>query len=321
MERAFEGDDALALRVQPRELDRVLDGLRAGVEEGSALLAADRDERAEPLGELHVALVGDDGEVGVEEALDLLADRFEHPRMVVADVRDADSSDEVDERVAVDVRDRRSARAVGDDRLVDDQRVRDRLQLSLEDLAAPRAGNLRAYLDHAGGRHAREPRWKHPPERSSHENPIAQLQAWLDEARAVVGGPHVMTLATATPEGKPSARVVLLRGLDERGLTFFTNRASRKGDELSANPRAAVAMHWWELGRQVRVEGGVEEIAAEESTAYWATRPRGSQLAAWASPQSQPLGTVPSSTHASPRSRSDSRVRTSRFRPSGAATA
>jgi pyridoxamine 5'-phosphate oxidase len=123
----------------------------------------------------------------------------------------------------------------------------------------------------------------------SHEDPIAQLRAWLEEARAVVGGPHVMTLATATAEGKPSARVVLLRGLDERGLTFFTNRTSRKGDELSANPRAAVATHWWELGRQVRVEGGVEEIAPEESAAYWATRPRGSQLAAWASPQSRPL--------------------------------
>jgi pyridoxamine 5'-phosphate oxidase len=120
-------------------------------------------------------------------------------------------------------------------------------------------------------------------------DPITQLRAWLEEARAVVGEPHVMTLATATVEGNPSARVVLLRGLDERGLTFFTNRTSRKGDELRANPRAAVAMHWWELGRQVRVEGVVEEIAPEESAAYWATRPRASQIAAWASPQSRPL--------------------------------
>jgi pyridoxamine 5'-phosphate oxidase len=120
-------------------------------------------------------------------------------------------------------------------------------------------------------------------------DPITQLRAWLEEARAVVGEPHVMTLATATAEGNPSARVVLLRGLDERGLTFFTNRSSRKGDELRANPRAAVAMHWWELGRQVRVEGSVEEIAPEESAAYWATRPRASQIAAWASPQSRPL--------------------------------
>jgi len=120
-------------------------------------------------------------------------------------------------------------------------------------------------------------------------DPIKQLRAWLEEARAVVGEPHVMTLATATVEGEPSARVVLLRGLDERGLTFFTNRTSRKGDELRANPRAAATMHWWDLGRQVRVEGGVEEIAPEESAAYWATRPRGSQIAAWASPQSRPL--------------------------------
>jgi pyridoxamine 5'-phosphate oxidase len=120
-------------------------------------------------------------------------------------------------------------------------------------------------------------------------DPITQLRAWLKEAGAVVGRPHVMTLATATVDGKPSARVVLLRGLDERGLTFFTNRTSRKGDELRANPRAAVVMHWWELGRQVRVEGAVEEIAQEESAAYWATRPRGSQIAAWASPQSLPL--------------------------------
>jgi pyridoxamine 5'-phosphate oxidase len=122
----------------------------------------------------------------------------------------------------------------------------------------------------------------------SQEDPIAQLQAWLEEAR-VVGEPHVMTLATATADGKPSARIVLLRGLDERGLTFFTNRSSRKGDELRANPRAAAAMHWWELGRQVRVEGGVEETEPEESAAYWATRPRASQLAAWASPQSRPV--------------------------------
>lgn len=120
-------------------------------------------------------------------------------------------------------------------------------------------------------------------------DPIALLHAWLDEARASVDEPHAMTLATATAAGTPSARIVLLRGLDERGLVFFTNRDSRKGDELRANPRAALVLHWWELGRQVRVEGRVEEVSADESEAYWATRPRGSQIAAWASPQSQPL--------------------------------
>jgi pyridoxamine 5'-phosphate oxidase len=123
----------------------------------------------------------------------------------------------------------------------------------------------------------------------SENDPLERLQAWLDEARAVVAEPHTMTLATATPDGKPSARVVLLRGIDEHGLTFFTNRESRKGDELRLNPRAAIAIHWWELGRQARVEGAVEELTGEESSAYWATRPRGSQVAAWASPQSQPL--------------------------------
>lgn len=120
-------------------------------------------------------------------------------------------------------------------------------------------------------------------------DPIAELQTWLEEARAVVAEPHAMTLATATPDGKPSARVVLLRGIDEHGLTFFTNRESRKGDELRLNPRAAITIHWWELGRQVRVEGAVEELTAEETRAYWETRPRGSQVAAWASAQSQPL--------------------------------
>jgi pyridoxamine 5'-phosphate oxidase len=121
------------------------------------------------------------------------------------------------------------------------------------------------------------------------EDPIGRLQTWLDEARSVVAEPHAMTLATSTPDGKPSARVVLLRGLDARGLAFFTNRESRKGRELRANPRAAVVLHWWELGRQARIEGTVEEVSEVESVAYWETRPRDSQLAAWASPQSDML--------------------------------
>jgi pyridoxamine 5'-phosphate oxidase len=121
------------------------------------------------------------------------------------------------------------------------------------------------------------------------EDPIAVVQSWLVEARGVVTEPQVMTLATATPDGQPSARVVLLRGLDDRGLVFFTNRESRKGQELRRNPRAAVVLHWWELGRQLRVEGVVEEVSEEESAAYWKTRPRGSQVAAWASRQSLEL--------------------------------
>lgn len=121
------------------------------------------------------------------------------------------------------------------------------------------------------------------------DDPIRQVREWLDEARASVGEAHAMTLATATAEGAPSARIVLLRGIDERGLVFFTNRESRKGDDLRTNPRAALVLHWWELGHQVRVEGRVEEVSATESEAYWATRPRGSQIAAWASPQSKAL--------------------------------
>jgi len=120
-------------------------------------------------------------------------------------------------------------------------------------------------------------------------DPIAQLQAWLAEAREAVSQAEAMSLATADSSGRPSARVVLLRGIDELGLTFFTNRTSRKGEELRENPRAAVVFHWWELGRQVRVEGAVEEVDAAESAAYWASRPRASQIAGWASPQSQPL--------------------------------
>jgi pyridoxamine 5'-phosphate oxidase len=121
------------------------------------------------------------------------------------------------------------------------------------------------------------------------EEPIAQLEAWLAEAREVVPQPDLMALATADAGGRPSARMVLLRGADVRGVTFFTNRDSRKGRELRENPRAAAVVHWWELGRQVRVEGPVEELSEAESHAYWATRPRGSQIAAWASRQSKPL--------------------------------
>ena len=120
-------------------------------------------------------------------------------------------------------------------------------------------------------------------------DPIARLQAWVEDARATAPQHEAMTLATADAIGRPSARVVLLRGVDERGLTFFTNRESRKGDELRENPRAAIVLHWWELGRQVRVEGDVVQVEEAESAAYWETRPRPSQLAAWASAQSRPL--------------------------------
>jgi pyridoxamine 5'-phosphate oxidase len=117
-------------------------------------------------------------------------------------------------------------------------------------------------------------------------DPIVQFGLWLHDAREACPQGDAMTLATAARDGRPSARVVLLRAHDERGFVFFTNRGSRKGAELNENPRAALVFHWWELGRQVRVEGSVEEISDNESAAYWQTRPRESQIAAWASPQS-----------------------------------
>jgi pyridoxamine 5'-phosphate oxidase len=120
--------------------------------------------------------------------------------------------------------------------------------------------------------------------------PYALFRAWLAEAEASeANDPNAMSLATCTPAGLPSVRIVLLKGLDERGFVFFTNKQSRKGDELLANPRAALAFHWKTRRRQVRVEGAIEEVAEAESDAYYATRPRLSRLGAWASQQSRPL--------------------------------
>ena len=122
-------------------------------------------------------------------------------------------------------------------------------------------------------------------------DPVAQFALWLDEARgAGLWEPEAAALATASADGAPSARMVLLRRWDERGFCFFTNRESRKGAELAANPRAALALHWGPpLERQVRIEGAVEEVGTAESAAYFSTRPRASRLGAWASPQSRPL--------------------------------
>jgi pyridoxamine 5'-phosphate oxidase len=119
-------------------------------------------------------------------------------------------------------------------------------------------------------------------------DPIRQFEAWLAEAVAAgMPEPSAMTLATATPDGAVSARIVLLRGLDRRGFTLYTNYDSRKGRDLAANPRAALVFHWVPMQRQVRVEGAVERVSPEESAAYFRTRPRGSRIGAWASPQSE----------------------------------
>ena len=119
-------------------------------------------------------------------------------------------------------------------------------------------------------------------------DPLRQLATWLEDAHeAGLGPPDAMTLATATPDGRPSARLVLLKGLDERGLAFYTNRLSRKGRELAANPQAALVAYWPSLGRQARVEGSVEELDDEESASYWRARPLRSRLSAAVSPQSE----------------------------------
>ena len=127
-------------------------------------------------------------------------------------------------------------------------------------------------------------------ERELDPDPLRQFARWFDEAEAAgVRFPETMTLATASVDGSPSARMVLLKGADERGFAFYTNYDSRKGRELAANPRAALVLYSQALGRQVRVEGTVERVDVGESAAYWATRPRPSRVSAWASPQSEPV--------------------------------
>ncbi len=122
------------------------------------------------------------------------------------------------------------------------------------------------------------------------DDPLELFTRWFEEARdQATAEPNAMALATATPDGAPSARMVLMNGFDERGLTFFTNYDSRKGDELELNPRAALLFHWPELARQVRIEGPVSQLERADAEAYAQRRPRASQLSALASPQSQPV--------------------------------
>jgi pyridoxamine 5'-phosphate oxidase len=119
---------------------------------------------------------------------------------------------------------------------------------------------------------------------------LARLERLLDRARRTeLPEPRAMTVATAGADGRPSARTVLLRGLDERGLVFYTNLESRKARQLESNPQAALCFYWPPLAEQVTVCGPVEPVSPEEADAYWASRPRSSQIAAWASRQSQPL--------------------------------
>lgn len=128
------------------------------------------------------------------------------------------------------------------------------------------------------------------PEASAERDPVELFQEWYREAeKAGLFLPEAMTVSTATPDGKPSARLVLLKGVDERGFTFFTNYESRKAAELARNPHVALTFHWPILQRQVRVEGRARRISEEESYAYFKTRGRGSQIGAWASHQSRVL--------------------------------
>jgi pyridoxamine 5'-phosphate oxidase len=131
-----------------------------------------------------------------------------------------------------------------------------------------------------------------PPllERDADPDPLAQFDAWYGQARSAgIPLPEAAALATATPDGAPSVRMVLVKSHDGDDFEFFSNRLSRKGRELSANPRAAMLFHWSPLGRQIRIEGQVREASAERTAAYVATRPRQSQLSALASRQSEPV--------------------------------
>jgi pyridoxamine 5'-phosphate oxidase len=125
-------------------------------------------------------------------------------------------------------------------------------------------------------------------EATAASDPYAQFKTWFDEALATdgIGEPNAMTLATVSAAGQPSARIVLLRGYDADGFVFFTNYESRKGRELASQPMAALLFFWAPLERQIRIDGAVERLAADESDAYFARRPRGHRLSAWASPQS-----------------------------------
>jgi pyridoxamine 5'-phosphate oxidase len=121
-------------------------------------------------------------------------------------------------------------------------------------------------------------------------DPVVQFSRWFQEAlNSGFAQPNAMSLATADAAGRPAVRIVLLKGFDDRGFTFYTNYDSRKGRELADNPRAALLFHWVELERQVRIEGSVDRATAEESDEYYASRPLGSRLGAWASAQSSVL--------------------------------
>jgi pyridoxamine 5'-phosphate oxidase len=134
------------------------------------------------------------------------------------------------------------------------------------------------------------PTWLTSGDFTQADEPLRLWQAWFEEAaKSEPRDPNAMSLATVDPDGMPNVRKVLLKGVDERGFVFYTNTESQKGRELAANPKAGLLFHWKSLNRQVRVRGPVERVTAEEADAYFATRPKGAQVGAWASQQSRPL--------------------------------
>lgn len=143
---------------------------------------------------------------------------------------------------------------------------------------APDMAAMRRHYDR-GGLH----------ESSVAADPFTQFQSWFDEAHGKVYEPNAVCLATATPDGAPSVRIVLIKGFDANGVVFYTNYESRKGSEMAANPRAALLFYWGETHRQVRIEGLIAKVSREESAAYFNSRPLGSRIGALASNQSQPI--------------------------------
>jgi pyridoxamine 5'-phosphate oxidase len=134
------------------------------------------------------------------------------------------------------------------------------------------------------------PTWLTSGDFTQADEPLRLWQAWFDEAtKAEPRDPNAMSVATVDPDGLPDVRMVLLKGVDARGFVFYTNTESRKGQELAANPKAALLFHWKSLNRQVRIRGPVERVAAQEADTYFATRPKSAQIGAWASQQSRPL--------------------------------
>lgn len=134
------------------------------------------------------------------------------------------------------------------------------------------------------------PTWLTSGDFTQADEPLRLWQAWFDEAvKAEPRDPTAMSLATVDPHGMPDVRTVLLKGVDDRGFVFYTNTESTKGRELAVNPKAALLFYWKSLNRQIRVRGPVERVTPEEADAYFATRPKGAQIGAWASQQSRPL--------------------------------